>query len=320
MAYNKVVDFLRSLKLTYTTYNFLHASKLEHNKAPYKNAGLRKQLFQSISSKDFEGLPVGDIPWMDKDVSLEEIKQKLQRTNFSEEVKQAILSWKENGYIILKNFFSNEVVDAVNKEIEDLLAAKKIEFTLGNKVMFANKKSELIQNITVQKNVTDILDFILGKKVIPFQTINFITGSQQHAHSDSIHMTTYPLGYLTAIWVALEDVDETNGPLSYYPGSHKLPYILNHNYERGGNALTVGADSNYLKYEEKIGEVVKTTNFPKQIFKAQKGDLLIWHANLIHGGEKITRQGSTRKSMVVHYFAEDVVKYHEINERPALLG
>ncbi len=47
--------------------------------------------------------------------------------------------------------------------------------------------------------------------------------------------------------------------------------------------------------------------------------MLIWHANLIHGGEKITRENSTRKSMVVHYFAEDVIKYHEITERPALL-
>lgn len=212
MASNKLVDFLRSLKLTYTTYNFLHGSQLEHNKAPYKNVGLRKQLFQSISSKDFKGLPIGNIPWMDKDVTVDEIKRKLEQTNFSEEVKQAILSWKENGYIILKNFFSTEAVDSISAELETLLDKKEIDFTLGNKVMFANKKSQLIQNITVQKNLTDILEFILGTKVTPFQTINFITGSEQSAHSDSIHMTTYPLGYLIACWIALENVNENNGP------------------------------------------------------------------------------------------------------------
>ncbi len=319
MADNKLVDFLRSLKVTYSAYNLLHSSQLEHNKAPYKNAGLRKALFQSISSKDFKGLPVGDIPWMDKDVSYEDVKQKLRSTKFSDDVKEQILSWKENGYLVLKNFLTPQVADSINKEIEDLLADKKVEFTLGNKVMFANKQSQLIQNIITQKSIIDILSFILGREVVPFQTINFITGSQQHAHSDSIHMTTYPLGYLIAIWVALEDTDETSGPLCYYPGSHKLPYILNHDYERGGNALTVGADSNYLKYEEKIGEVVRTTNFTKKIFTAKKGDILVWHANLIHGGEKITNPNSTRKSMVVHYFAKDVIKYHEITERPALL-
>jgi ectoine hydroxylase-related dioxygenase (phytanoyl-CoA dioxygenase family) len=319
MADNKLVDFLRLLKVTYSAYNLLHSSKLEHNKAPYKNAGLRKALFQSISSKDFKGLPVGDIPWMDKDVSYEDVKQKLRSTNFSDEVREQILAWKENGYMVLKNFFTPQVAESINKEIEDLLADKKVEFTLGNKVMFASKQSQLIQNIITQKSITDILSFTLGREVLPFQTINFITGSQQHAHSDSIHMTTYPLGYLIAIWVALEDVDETNGPLCYYPASHKLPYILNHDYERGGNAITVGADSNYLKYEEKIGEVVRTTNFTKKIFAAKKGDVLVWHANLIHGGEKITNPSSTRKSMVVHYFAKDVIKYHEITERPALL-
>jgi hypothetical protein len=311
-------DFLRSLKVTYSAYNFIHARDLEHNRGPYKDAGMRKFLFQSISSKDFKGLPQGEIPWMDRDVTEGEVKSRLSKTSFSQETQNAILSWKENGYMILPGFLKDEA-DAINADIERLLAEKKIEFTLGNKIMFANKASELIRGITVKKELTGILDFILGRKVIPFQTINFVTGSEQHAHSDSIHMTTYPLGYLIAIWVALEDVQEDAGPLSYYPGSHKLPYLLNDGYERGGNVFTVGADSNYLKYEEKIGQVVQQKKLPKKIFTAKKGDVLVWHANLIHGGEKIARGTATRKSMVIHYFAEDVIKYHEITERPALL-
>lgn len=312
-------DFLRSLKITYSAYNLLHAAGLEHNRGPYKDAGMRKFLFQSISSRDFAHLPQGETPWMDKDISEEQIRKKVEATSFSGPAKQALLGWKENGYAILEKFLDERTVDSINAELEKLLAEKKIEFTLGNKIMFANKASELIKSVTVKKEITDILDFILGRKVVPFQTINFVTGSEQHAHSDSIHMTTYPLGYLVAIWVALEDISEDAGPLSYYPGSHKLPYLLNDGYERGGNIFTVGADSNYLKYEEKIGEVVREKRLPKKIFTAKKGDVLIWHANLIHGGEKISRPGATRKSMVVHYFAEDVIKYHEITERPALM-
>jgi len=292
---------------------------LEHNRGPYKDAGMKKFLFSSISSRDFKGLPAGEIPWMDKSVTQEEIQNKLAGTKFSEEVKKSILDWKDNGFLILNKYLDEKTVDSINNEIEKLLAEKKIEFTLGNKIMFANKASDLIRSITVKKEITDVLDFLLGRKAIPFQTINFIQGSEQDAHSDSIHMTTYPLGYLAAIWVALEDINEDSGPLSYYPGSHKLPYLLNDGYERGGNVFTVGADNNYLKYEERIGEIVKEKQLPKKIFTAKKGDVLVWHANLIHGGEKITREGSTRKSMVVHYFAEDVIKYHEITERPALL-
>ena len=38
----------------------------------------------------------------------------------------------------------------------------------------------------------------------------------------------------------------------------------------------------------------------------------------MHGGEPMLNQELTRKSMVVHYFANDVIAYHEISERPAI--
>ncbi len=185
--------------------------------------------------------------------------------------------------------------------------------------MIANKQSEIIKKITLDRKTLSILYFILGKDVIPFQTINFITGSEQRTHSDSIHMTTYPLGYLIAIWIALEDIGPEQGPLSYYPGSHKLNYILNEDYDKGSTALKIGDDKHYSAYENKIAEVAKQSNIPKQIFSAKKGDILIWHANLLHGGEPISNPKLTRKSMVIHYFAKDVIKYHEISERPANL-
>jgi hypothetical protein len=60
----------------------------------------------------------------------------------------------------------------------------------------------------------DILDFLLGRPVHPFQTINFIQGSEQRAHSDFVHMTTEPMGYLIAAWIALEKTDSETAPFS----------------------------------------------------------------------------------------------------------
>ncbi len=59
----------------------------------------------------------------------------------------------------------------------------------------------------------------------------------------------------------------------------------------------------------------------KEIFLAKKGDLFIWHANLLHGGELRT-DDSTRKSLVAHYFTTegDVINYHEITQRPAIMS
>jgi hypothetical protein len=33
----------------------------------------------------------------------------------------------------------------------------------------------------------------------------------------------------------------------------------------------------------------------------------------------VINKSLTRKSMVIHYYAKNVIKYHEITERPALL-
>ncbi len=183
--------------------------------------------------------------------------------------------------------------------------------------MFANKRSAPIKDLTLNPDLTALLQFILDKEVVPFQTINFIQGSQQRAHSDSIHMTTYPLGYLIAVWIALEDVTNDNGPLFYYPGSHQLPYLLNNDFNEGSTKLRLGK-KDYPDYEDMVEELIATKNYEKKEFLARKGDILIWHANLVHGGAPIIKT-STRKSMVIHYYAKDVIKYHEITERPSLL-
>jgi ectoine hydroxylase len=313
-------NYLRSLKFSYTTYNFFHRQQLQHNKQAYLLYGFKQSLHSSISSEKFKDLPADlDLPWLDVGFEQGQLEKKLSANDFSEDAKNCIREWPVKGYAILNRFFTEAECDAINHEIEDLLQTGKAEMGYGKKIMFANRKSGLIKSVTRREDLTSILSFILGKKVTPFQTINFLVGSEQKAHSDSIHMTTYPLGYLIAVWIALEDIDENCGPLHYYPGSHKLAYVLNKDYERGGSQLTVGAENNYLKYEEKIEEIISESKIPKKQFLAKKGDILIWHANLVHGGDPILREGSTRKSMVIHYFAEDVIKYHEITERPALL-
>jgi ectoine hydroxylase len=68
-----------------------------------------------------------------------------------------------------------------------------------------------------------------------------------------------------------------------------------------------------------LEELVSAKGYEKKEFLAKKGDVFIWHANLVHGGAPIINKASTRKSMVIHYYAKDVIKYHEITERPSLM-
>lgn len=312
---SRLIETLRRLKITYSLYNFFHKKELVHNLAAYKKLGLNKKYYSPVSSRDFKDFPVQYIEDNHPGYRVEETDIYKET---DDESRNSLSTFSENGFALVRNFLSSEQADKVNEEIDRLLEEGKVKFRYRNKIMFAFHKSKIIQHIGLDQKLLDLLKVFLGGKVHLFSSINFLMGSQQKAHSDSIHMTTYPLGGLLGVWIALEDISSENGPLSYYPGSHKLPYYLNSEYDNEGNWALIGKKL-YHEYEEMLATKLSGKNMEKKIFKAKKGDMLIWHANLIHGGEPHLDKSKTRKSMVFHYFKDGVVCYHEISQRPALI-
>ncbi|MGL6126455.1 phytanoyl-CoA dioxygenase family protein, partial [Chryseobacterium artocarpi] len=282
-------------------YNFFKKNKLKHNIPLYKKYGINKSYFSSISSKDFAHLPQTE-----RSIAQDKLSSTDFFKNLSEENKESALQYDDNGYMILRNFISPDTADKINVEIDKLVNDGTLKFRYGGKLVFAIHHSEILRNIGNDKKLLDFLSVLLDGNAKLFQSINFINGSQQKTHSDSIHMTTYPLGGLLGVWIALEDVDENNGALHYIPGSHKLPYFLNSDYENEGTSLKIGKKS-YKAYEEFLENKVKELGLKKEIFRAKKGDMLIWHANILHGGEPHTDKNRTRKSLVYHFFDENSV-------------
>lgn len=307
---------LKDFKPVHWIYNLLHYRALGHNREAYKKYGVKKTLYNSISSKDFPDK--SSKAWLDLEDSANAVQRKTGFTSFSEEVQQQLLNWSQNGFIHLKNYLPVEKADEINEAANQLIIQKLVPASHDNRITLGYKNSAVINEVMHDEGLLKLLSFILDKKVVPFQTLNFIKGSGQRAHSDSIHMTTYPLGYLIAAWIALEDIHPDSGPLFYYPGSHKLPYLLNDDFENYSTSLKLG-NKQYSDYEDLVEEIISKNSYEKKVFLAKKGDVLIWHANLIHGGMPVANPALTRKSMVVHYYAKDVVKYHEITERPSLL-
>jgi ectoine hydroxylase-related dioxygenase (phytanoyl-CoA dioxygenase family) len=307
---------LKKYKLFHWLYNLWHIKSLRHNRDAYRRYGIHKPLFASISAKDFPDKTSN--AWLDTGDAALIASSREDFFDFDPSTRSQIGQWSVKGYMILEKLFSDKEADGINAEIDRLRLSGKLRFTNSNKLMFANKLSPLIHDICYDKRLVSVLGFLLDKKVVPFQTINFIRGSEQKAHSDSIHMTTYPLGYLIAVWIALEDTTLQNGPLFYYPGSHKLPFLFNSDYDNDSSLLTLG-DKTYGDYEDMLQDILKQKEFQAVPFLAKKGDVLIWHANLVHGGMPVEDKNTTRKSMVIHYYADDVIKYHEITERPSLM-
>lgn len=310
-------DKLRRVKMLYNIYNFFNYHKLKYQLPLYRDLGLKKNFYSSIYSRDFPKNNLFNNPWLDHLDSVTVLPQDPKYLALDPAIKSEILNWSAHGYAILRGFYSPEKVIWINDMLDKLIQKKVLSVKDKRKFMFAVKYSEELKNTVSPMHLVNILEILMGKELELYQSVNFLQGSEEPAHSDFIHMSTYPYGNLIAVWIALEDINEENGALFYYPGSHKLDYVMKGDFAHGGDQCFLGKNTKQ-KYLEKIAEKIQENAFEKKVFCASKGDVIIWHANLLHGGGILIDPNRTRKSMVLHYYAKDVIRYHEITERPAL--
>lgn len=170
--------------------------------------------------------------------------------------------------------------------------------------------SEAVRKLACAPKILTTLEALYGRKPIPYQTLNFDVGTQQRTHSDLIHFSSIPNKYMCGVWIALEDTDEGNGPLFYYPGSHRLPIITPE--EIGIDKTHRTLEERYAIYEDYVEKFVEMHGLKRQKALVKKGQAILWAANLFHGGSPILRPGSTRYSQVTHYFFEHCQYYAPI--------
>ncbi|MEY4986548.1 MAG: hypothetical protein RL567_327 [Bacteroidota bacterium] len=217
--------------------------------------------------------------------------------------------YNEQGYVVIKNVFSEELIDQIIQDMQEkgFNPDYPIE-TFRNDIRIQDlwEKSEPVKQMAAHPEIIKTLEMLYDREVIPFQTLNFKVGSQQKAHSDTMHFSSLPARYMCGVWVALEDITEDNGPLFYYPGSHRTP---EYNFSHFKNTVEDTTYDNYPEYETFMEELMEASPFQKVKFLAKKGDALIWSSNIIHGGSAVNDPNSTRFSQVTHYYFKDCVYY-----------
>lgn len=185
----------------------------------------------------------------------------------------------------------------------------------GLRVQDAWRDDPDVRAIAANPQLLALLEALYGRRPFPFQTLNFPTGTQQAVHSDVVHFSSSPPGFMCGVWVALEDIDGENGPLVYYPGSHKQAVFSN---DQLGvcSAREPHPSAHYGRYVELWAELMETLGIQPQTFHAKKGQALIWAANLLHGGSPHRSLERTRWSQVTHYFFDDCAYYTPLHSDP----
>ncbi len=158
------------------------------------------------------------------------------------------------------------------------------------------RRSTDVKALICAPALIEFLTALYGRRAFPFQTLNFVHGSQQKAHADTLHFSSDPAHFMCGVWIALEDVDEENGPLFYYPGSHRLPLFT---------MADTGGEDYVTDYEPFLQRQLDEHGFVARTVPIKKGEAVIWAANLAHGGAPIIDRARSRLSLVAHYYFED---------------
>jgi hypothetical protein len=175
---------------------------------------------------------------------------------------------------------------------------------------------EAVRRLAALPEVMDLLQLLYGRPAVPFQTLSFRVGTQQETHSDSLHFSSRPSRFMCGVWIALEPVDADNGALHYFPGSHKLPiFELNDLGLLGDEAELT---PNYAIYCDMLQAMIRAHGLSKQVALMDRGEAIVWAANLYHGGDPIRDPSRTRFSQVTHYYFEGCAYYAPLSSDPYL--
>src|SRR5262249_17904426 len=135
--------------------------------------------------------------------------------------------YERDGFLLFDPQLSEAILDGIVADLDGKYGRSDlgVSYADAGRIQDAWYISENVRALALAPAVLSLLESLYDCKPLPFQTLNFRVGTQQRAHSDTIHFNSIPSGYLCGVWVALEDIDLDNGPLIYYPGSHRLPEL-----------------------------------------------------------------------------------------------
>ena len=265
--------------------------------------------------------------WIDLDSS--DVRAYISRC--SEDVgfdlERKLIEWHERGVITFEKVVDPALIDALLDDVEylrrhhrdfELIAENRgvqkpiAEFTeqeldsSGIKFDSIHTISRVACRLSLSKAVTTFLKHVFQSPPCVLQSLTFYRGSQQPAHIDYPYVRCQTrLAQLAASWIPLEDIHPDSGPLAYYPGSHHLG--ISGFFDWGNGSIVMEPDSTRtpMEFAEYLWGRVKDTHTPSEIFLPKKGDVLVWHGNLIHEGTAINDIKLTRKSYVTHYTGLD---------------
>lgn len=217
-------------------------------------------------------------------------------------------SFKEDGYITVKEFLNqqelDELIQETNRLINDVVPTipssevyyeDKEKLETLKQVQKLNKYDDYFNQFGGSKKLTELAELVLEGPVVlkNIQYFNKVPriGKETPAHQDGYYFKITPQEAVT-MWLSLGEADEENGAVCYIPGSHK-------------KGMRPHGTTSILGFSQDISDWSEEDDMAEVQMRAKGGDILVHHSLTIHRANA-NQSDRTRKSIGFIFFREDV--------------
>ncbi len=233
-----------------------------------------------------------DLPWLDReepgDTSLNDLQQK----------------WRNEGVLILDSFMPDDIIEAYK---EAWIQHNHINHDrpMGYPGECAYFQVPSLMELATYKPLHEILESLIGDQMGIHLNLTGWKSTTRNWHQDGYLNPDSNKDHYLAVWVALDDIHEDAGPFEFVRGSHTLPTITQEATKQR-IPVSLRNDPNWPRYSEEFltpmfEDIINRGELEKEQFLAKKGDVLIWHARLMHRGTVPNDPDLWREAAILHY-------------------
>lgn len=227
--------------------------------------------------------------------------------------------YEAEGCLIVEDVFTAPQLAKMNETWAQISTGRKQE---GKKpyatLLMMHGSAPGVADIVRDRRLVTCVEGVLGGKVelIQSQLMYGAPGVKGFsAHQDNFYNRASPSDGIVAVWIALEDVDQENGALAVFPGSHKgglvearrdWLYLLGRSPDVAKSllrkvvpSLQKGADDSSVI--ERFVHAKSDASAKPKTLAMKAGSVAFMHGDLIHYSHPNRTAGRFRHSLLANY-------------------
>jgi len=217
------------------------------------------------------------------------------------------------GYVVCQKLVPNELIDSLLKTYKEQIVPSKEPFLRQMTNQFETNEltefgyvkqdfldvhnyekfpefSKSIKEIVCSDAIQTALSQLTGSDSFRMmQSLLFDSNRETVPHQDGYYLDTVPAGNLTAVWIALEDIDERAGRFYVMPKTTHVD--LHSDLPHYNHPIWLGKMQEYFDANQ--------DNIEAPVLN--KGDVLFWNSKIVHGALPTIDERFSRKSLTAHY-------------------